>query len=486
MIHAAILCRVSSGGQADNTSIPEQRRLLTAMCDERGWTHQVFEEVHSGGDKLEDRPIFGDILARIKAGEFSRLVVLVVDRGTRAGAGEMERVGKLLADAGAKLVTRRTEYDPREAEDQIDLEQQALDARKDNLRRKDRTTRGREAVVREGGFGGHPIPYGWRRVWDPDGSTRFEINEVEADAVRSLFALYVTGTVGAYQLAEMTSLDVGTVKRILRNPRYAGIEHWRRHKTDTSHLLPSLTVASKVWPAIISVDLFEQAQDVRERRGTGSNRGKVRWPLTGILRCATCGKGMQGSAQLGGRYVYYKCPARCPSPQRWHALDAHRAVLASLGDIYGHWHGRGWSLMATAGDEVAALQARLVILDRSEAELWAAKVAGMADDQYARLNAAHQDQRRAVDDELKALKRRARPMAAAGDLGADLAMIAADPEAVTDIERLRLLFASLLVSVTLAATDVTTRRSTMTVPVLRVERATGTHGRDWVAPVSAL
>lgn len=480
MTRAAILCRVSTGGQADNTSIPDQRRLLTEMCEARGWPYEVFEEVHSGGDRLEDRPIFRDIMARIKSGEFSRLVVLVVDRSTRAGAGEMERIGKLLAHVGARLVTRRTEYDPREAEDQIDLESQALDARKENLRRRERTIRGRDARVKEGGFGGHPIPYGWKRIYNPDGTSRFEIVADEADRVRRIFEAYATGTIGMYLIAEEVGLSPDLIKRILPNPRYAGMEVWRRHRTATSHLLPGITVESKAFPAIVSLALFERAQGVKGRRATGGSGGKVRWPLAGIIRCWVCAGRMETETQDAGRYAYYKCVSACPGSRRLHAGDCHAAVLRALPAIKAHWEGMAY----TAGqdeqpDRAGSLRAQLAALDKSEAELWRAKMAGMDEGQYARQNQRHLDERAAIDAELHAIKRRTVPSAGAADLGKDLAIIAADPGSLADLPFLRSVFVGALALAIVRPSAATTKRGTLTVPLLEVVSATDLDGHVW-------
>lgn len=491
-VHAAILCRVSTGGQGDNTSIPDQRRMLTELCDARGWTYEVFEEVQSGGDLLQDRPVFSDIMARIKAGEFSRLVLLVVDRGTRAGAGEMERIGELLAKAGAKLVTRRAEYDPRETEDQIDLERQALDARAEKMRIRDRTIRGREARIREGGFAGHPTPFGWRRVWAPDGSYRFDIEPAEAAVVREVVALYLTGLHGIKVLAARFGLSYALVSSILSSPRYAGIEHFRGAKgaRNTSGR-DAIKVPSKVWTAIISAEDWEACAAMRARKLTPGVRagGPAKHPLSGILRCDGCAGPMYYVIDHG-TVPTYMCRGRdCPERGYLHADDAHQAVMARLPDLVAHWQ----AYQSAPADDPHAdarreLTARLTRMGEEEVTLLRQVSRGaINDDQFARMNQTMMNERAAVVSALAAIETH-RPAAVSGvNLGDAAAVVAGDADALADPSFLRMVFGGLLETVSIGKTGERVshwyKSGTRTRPVLALTAATLVGGVVWTRTV---
>lgn len=463
MIRAAILCRVSSEGQRDNTSLPEQERILTDLCQRNGWAFEVFREVESGGAGLANRPVLSQILGRVAAGEFQRVCVLMQDRLTRAQLGEIEQIGNTLAKVGAKLVTPSGEFDPSDPDQGFMLDINAVLAKREREVIRQRVIRGKEVIAKEGRFTGHVIPYGWRKVFAEDGSTTIVVVPEQAAAVRRAFDLYATGLHSFYQVAETLnaeghSFSDGTpwhhhrARLLLTNSRYAGLEEWRRERNKRLHKvsLPGFVVPSAAFPPIIPVELWERARQVYEQRRSPVTRKRgASWPLSGILRCRGCGGTMRQDDQGDGRR-YYSCLARCAKPQRWRADLAHEAVTARLGDLLRELEAAEPPAEPTAGDRSGELHARLAALDAAEWDLWQAKQAGkVTDDAFYRLSQRQAQERRAIEAELAAVTKptATRPMLA------DVAGLVEMMASADDWADLRQLFTLALQAVTLVRTS---------------------------------
>jgi DNA invertase Pin-like site-specific DNA recombinase len=491
--HAAILCRVSTEAQRDNTSLDEQRRILTELCERQGWTWEAFEEVESGGAGVANRPILAAILGRIAAGEFQRLVVLAQDRLSRAGVGELEQISAILAKIGARLVTQSGEFDPNNADHTLIQDINAVVAKRERAAIKERTIRGREARVKAGGFAGHAVPFGWRRIWNPDGTYRFEIEPDEAAVVRAIVDAYAEGVDGIHLVAERLGLPFAKVRYILTNPRYAGIESYRagrdaRRKTDR----PPIVVPSAVWPAIITADQWAAVQAVKSRRrdeprASGIGRaGPAKHPLSGIVVCRRCDRGMT-MLQKAGR-SYYHCGYRdCPRQDNARAEDCHRLTLAALPAILAH---REAELLVRATDdgsaaELAGLRAAILRAEQSELDLWTERQAGRLDPaQWSRMNARLSDERAGIERQAAAIESRRRAHGPAPMTAGEAADIVANADHIlSDWPTLRRLFAALLSRVEVAKVAYVThecgrgRR-----PVIAIRAAVDHDGVRWEAP----
>ncbi|NUT49851.1 MAG: recombinase family protein [Saccharothrix sp.] len=228
-------------------------------------------------------------------------------------------------------------------------------------------------VVNEGRHQGGRAPYGYTVV---DGGPHpnpkkasegfrlrlLAIDDPSAEVVRRIFAEYLDGN-GDRAIAAMLNRDGipcpsllrpeqnrhrladgwqgSTVRAILENPRYTGYAVFGRWTRQEMLLDPDDVAAGNVTrfrrsspdrivrsrrpahPEIVSVETFTEAQLLRRSRAAGGMRGiakleRVRtggkrpYPLRGLIRCAVCGRKMQGEAVRKG--TYYRCTARTLAP----------------------------------------------------------------------------------------------------------------------------------------------------------------------------
>lgn len=146
------------------------------------------------------------------------------------------------------------------------------------------------------------VPYGWDKV-----NKRYVINEQEAEIVREVFNTYLSGKT-TKQVAdglaargiknkELTFKE-NQIYTMLHNEKYTGI--YRIHDQ----------VYDNIFPAIISVDLFERTQKRLAMFATGKHVPDVSYLLRGKIKCGHCGKSYvawTGRDRYGHTRRYYRC-----------------------------------------------------------------------------------------------------------------------------------------------------------------------------------
>lgn len=143
--------------------------------------------------------------------------------------------------------------------------------------------------------GGGKRPFGY----EADGIT---LREAEAQVVRTI----ATRTLAGDSLSALTRyLDETGFKPSL------GGDNWNRRSVHSLLSTPRIAgfrtyrgevIAKAEWPAIIDEDTWEQVVAVLKSRA-GGRTNKLRWWLTGVLRCGLCGNGLSGATnKYGGRY----------------------------------------------------------------------------------------------------------------------------------------------------------------------------------------
>jgi len=229
-------------------------------------------------------------------------------------------------------------------------------------------------VVNEGRYQGGRAPYGYvvvdggrhpnpRKAAEGYRLRLLVIDEPAAEVVRRIFTAYLDG-IGDRAIAAALNRDAipcpsarrpeqnrhrlgdgwqgSTVRAILENPRYTGYAvfgRWTKHETlldpedvAAGHVVrfrkaqPDRVVRSRrpAHPAIVTVEMFTQAQLMRRSRAAGGMRGRAKlertrqtgtrpYVLRGLVRCGICTRRMSG-AMIRKHEAYYRCLARSLTP----------------------------------------------------------------------------------------------------------------------------------------------------------------------------
>jgi len=122
--------------------------------------------------------------------------------------------------------------------------------------------------------------------------------------------------------------EARTVSRIVRNPAYCGLTYFgqTRYEKGKRMAVPKdkWTALPDATPAIISEELFEQAQNaLKKSKELHPGRAKHEYPLTGFAVCGKCGSPLVGSCLKHGNYRYYHCRGTYPTASRKPICNEH-------------------------------------------------------------------------------------------------------------------------------------------------------------------
>lgn len=131
---------------------------------------------------------------------------------------------------------------------------------------------------------------------------KYVLNEEKAEAVRLIFDLYSSGN-GALKIKNiLNERNIPTFKgaeywepsiitKILKNPATFGLYQPKKQGTGKRDLIAAGEPINDYFPAVITREIFEQCERIREGNGTRKGRkGKLFTNLfTGLLKCVDCG-----------------------------------------------------------------------------------------------------------------------------------------------------------------------------------------------------
>ena len=361
-MRAIIYLRVSTEGQErGGSSLETQERECLEYAKSASWTEvRIIPDVASGASL--DRPGLEQVRRAMRDGSCDVVLAHTLDRLSR----NQNHVGVLLDEAEQADV--KLDFAIEDFEDtamgKFILAARAFMAETEREKIVERTVRGKKERARSG-----RLPqatgkgcYGYTYV--PATGQR-ELNPKQAPIVVRIFEEFVGGK-GSSRIAEELNADgvptfAGkhwapiTVYRTLRRETYTGITIYRKTGTkmvkrpgrkhrvrevferpESEHI-----VIPGASPQIVSSELFKRAHALLDDPARRTQRVPSRnYPLSGRIRCLSCGAGMVGHAANRGRYFYYRCnrryladkDERCTArPPRTEALES--AVCAELSEF---------------------------------------------------------------------------------------------------------------------------------------------------------
>ncbi len=185
----ACYCRVSTENQVENYSIDEQRERLAAFCKAKGMENaEFFVDAGWSGGNL-DRPAMRLMLEKIRLGEIQSVAVYKLDRLSRSQKDTLYLIEDVFERYGVSLVSLCENFDTGTPFGKAMTGILSVFAQLEKERIAERFTMGRVGRAKSGLFhGGGNAPTGYDYV-----NGHLEINEVEAAAVREIFARFLKG-----------------------------------------------------------------------------------------------------------------------------------------------------------------------------------------------------------------------------------------------------------------------------------------------------
>lgn len=330
--------------RGEGETLERHRRILSEFAEKSGiHISQFYNEVVSG-DTIEARPVMQELLCDVEAGKWSGVLVIEVERLARGNTKDQGIVADAFKYSNTKIITPSKTYDPENEFDEEYFEFGLFMSRREYKTINRRLQRGRIASVKEGNFVGGTAPFGYKKIKLPH-EKGFTLEPIPKDAeiVRQIFEWYCYGEtqpdgsikrLGAEAIAsKLDSLGIcpavnkhwskATISDMLKNRTYTGHVFFGRQKevkTSSNGKIvkirksnPDYICVKGKHPAIISDELFEQAQIARKenQKKTTPGHTALQNTLSGIIYCKKCGRLMTRLAPNSrNKYSTIKCPNR--------------------------------------------------------------------------------------------------------------------------------------------------------------------------------
>ena len=348
---AIIYPRVSSQGQIDNYSVPEQIATMTRRAQELGYTNvQVRPELAKSAETIKERPVLRGILDDVQRDMVRAILVIDLTRLSRdKDVIDGLEIRRICGEHNTVIVTKDMVYDCTRQDSLMLYVMGLLGSAIQKQMNVGNMTRGLRRCAEEGELFNGVVPFGYDRIREPFGKRQrlkssFRVNPDEAPVIEMIFNRiqdHGTAKVAAwlnsqgmqrpiksmgtreylarrfaqiYPLPPASRLWRGTdVLHIVRNPIYRGVWEWGRHwqsnhyRDQMDHIsLPMerlRVVSDPVWLAANAV--LDRRSQVPPRTATSP------YLFSGVYKCSNCGGPMVGhrrrTKSRGERVPGYRC-----------------------------------------------------------------------------------------------------------------------------------------------------------------------------------
>jgi site-specific DNA recombinase len=333
---AIIYIRVSSDEQIKGHSLEYQVDSLKKYCSNNGIpVAKVFSEDFTG--KHFNRPTYKLVKEFIKKNKGVADLFLITNwsRYGRNMTDSLQEI-KFLNSYGYDIQAAEQPLDLSIPENKLMLAIYLAQPEVQNLRHTDNVNKGYQTALRAGRWP-YMLPKGFKRIQDSEGKANIAPCEKLAPLVYETFTEFAKGIWSVEKLRlhmEKKGLKMKKTQfhLMLRQSVYAGLI-----KVPKFNDMPE-TVIKGCFVPIITLDVFQQVQDILEgrRREIPKRYSKHdELPLRGHLICPSCGQKMTGSASKGRNrhYYYYHCQPAFGCKTRFDAQKANEAFVKLLSKI---------------------------------------------------------------------------------------------------------------------------------------------------------
>ena len=307
---------------------------------------EIYREVVSG-ETISSRPVVQHLLTEVESEMWDGVLVVEIERLARGDTIDQGIVSRAFKFSNTKIITPLKTYDPNNEYDEEYFEFGLFMSRREYKTIRRRLTQGRMSSAKEGKHTGSKAPYGYDRVHVENGKGYTLIpNEQEAPIVKMIFDWFVNGQLqedgsyrklGAHAIAHrLTNLNINSptgnstwnprsVYWMLHNPVYIGKIRWG-YKKDKKIIVDGTVKRTRIippeedqilvdglHPAIISNEIFDQAQELFLRRGNPSVviDKELKNPLAGVVVCGLCGRPLRYRSNANRKDRGVECRTGC-------------------------------------------------------------------------------------------------------------------------------------------------------------------------------
>lgn len=315
----AAYCRVSTNSEDQANSYNTQIAYYTKRISENpDWELvDIYADRGISGTSMAKRDEFNRMLADCREGKIKRVLVKSVSRFAR-NTTELLQTTRELKDLGVVVVFEEQGYDTSQVLGEMQLAMYAMAAQEESNSISKNMIWSYQKRMRNGSYITNCAPYGYRLV----NGNELEVNPAEADIVKQIFNLYLSGKGKREIVKILNSQDLRTrdgeewkyssVKYILSNEKYYGSSILQKkytldplsHRRILNKGEIQQYILSDSHPPIISKKVFDIAQQISASRdGSTTQESHV---FTHKILCPDCHRHFR-QVNCNGK-AYWLCP----------------------------------------------------------------------------------------------------------------------------------------------------------------------------------
>lgn len=294
--------RVSTLKQGDGASLEAQKDAITGFASQQGLViTDWFEELETASKR--GRPIFDDMMRKLKSGKAQGVIVHRWDRSAR-NFTDWAAISEL-ADRGVKVFCAGDNIDFESRSGRLMADIQMVLAADYSRNLSIEVQKGQNQRLKQGHWPWR-APLGY--IDTGEGKLK-ALCPKKSPLVKEVFDRYLTGDYSITSLTEVMRergltgyynqpLVRRNVERILNTPYYCGQLKCRRGVFDGAH------------KPLISVATFQAVQKVKASKHT-KKKTKHGYLFRNLITCGACGRILTGERQKA--HIYYRCHSKgCP------------------------------------------------------------------------------------------------------------------------------------------------------------------------------
>ena len=449
----ALYCRLSQEDSlaGESNSISNQKTILKTFAQEQHFTNLVFFVDDGWSGTSFERPGFQKMLEAVENDQVGIVITKDLSRFGRNSALTGMYINFVFAQHGVRYIAINDNYDTIDP-NSVDNDFAGIKNWFNEFYARDTSRKIRAVMKAKGERGEHLTanpPYGY--IKDPENPKQWVIDEEAAQVVRHIFDLCMEGR-GPTQIGSLLEKEcvpnptvhqrktsdypckweTSTVVHILERKEYTGCTVNFKTYTNSiwdkkKHWTPeeSRTVFYDTQPAIITEEVFEKVQQIRQQRHRQTKTGKSSI-FSGLVFCADCGAKMYycTSVKFEKRQDFFVCAThrhhkdKCGS----HYIRAvvledmvlrhMQMVISYVASHEAHFRAVMGDKLKLASDEAiqvnkkkqAKAEKRLNELDRIFMRLYEDRVNGtISDERFASMSKSYEDEQAKLKREVETL-----------------------------------------------------------------------------------
>lgn len=309
--YVAVYLRKSRGTGVIEIDLEKHIKKIKEYCEKFGWTYVLYEEVASGSD-ITHRPQIQKLLKHVNEGMYDAVFVFDIDRLSRGGSADQDRIFSALRNTNTLLVTANPFkiYNLNDESDDMIIDVFGFVGKMEYKQIRKRMTAGKKIGVQLGRwvYGDPPYGYDYDRK-----SKKLVINEEEAVIFREAVEKYLNGYSTVDIACDFNRRKIPSPKgdvwyatsisRLFKSPVYRG--HIVGNKTEgnntrtrTETSKPFRKLPENEWimchnahKALLTEEEYKQIMKILKSRGGKCYANEIN-TFTSLVKCAYCGNTM--------------------------------------------------------------------------------------------------------------------------------------------------------------------------------------------------